>query len=155
GQLQADGTLRGVCAIAQQSIRALKPPGTAQVYLLSQQPLGFDPAQCPLVGAVPLRAPAGTTFQAAISRPLGAVVSRDLADRLGLRVGDHFTLLGAGATATTALEVTGIAQDTPDKTGEHVAYSLDTARRLAGTPDVITSASVTFDPAGPAVTRLQ
>jgi putative ABC transport system permease protein len=154
-QLQADGILTGVCPMAQQYIPALKPPGSGPAYLLSQQPLGIDPEHCPLVGAVTLRDPAGTTFQAAIRRPLGVVLSRDLADRLDLHVGDHFTLLGAAATTATTLTVTGIAQDTPDKTGEHVVYSLDTARRLAGTPDVVTSASVTYGSGSPAVARLQ
>src|SRR5207249_3119540 len=57
--LRADGTLASYTLVANPDIRWLKPSGTGQVYFLTGQVLGVDPANFPLVGTVHLREPSG------------------------------------------------------------------------------------------------
>ena len=153
--MQARGVLTGVCTMAAQDFRALQPPAGGGVYLLSQQPTGLDPAHCPLAGTAPVAAPAGMSLAAALAAPAGAVLTRDLAGHFGLQPGDRITMLGSGSAPRATLTVTAILADTPDHTGDHIFYSVDTARRLAGTPDVITQASVAFPAGSAAVAQLK
>jgi putative ABC transport system permease protein len=140
-QLRASGAISRYTLGAQQPQTMLKPPGSGQVYFLTAPPEGVDPATYPLVGAVTMREPAGADFGAAITPPLSAVVTRDLAERLDLKIGDHFTLLGSPDGAAAALTLAGVAQDVPDRGGDRVFFSLETARRLSGGTAVINHAA--------------
>jgi putative ABC transport system permease protein len=149
-RLRADGTISNYSPIARQDMYMLKPGNSNPVYLLTHPPRGVDPTTFPLVGSIPLRAPAGQTFAAAIAQPLHAVITRDLADGLGLKPGDHFTLIGSPDGSAPALTVAGVANEMPDAQGDAVLYSLDTARQLAHTTLVADAAAVTW-PGGDAV----
>ena len=82
------------------------------------------------------------------------MITRDVADRAGLAVGEDL-LLGAGSDGAPArLRVAGIAELTPDRQGDTVFYSLATARRLAGREDVAASAQVLWGPAPPSAGML-
>src|SRR5438552_15187174 len=85
-QLRSDGTLAAYSLILDSQDRWLKPSGTGQVYFLTGQTLGVDPATFPLVGAVHLRSPAGMRFGDAIKGPMDAIITSDLADKLDLKV---------------------------------------------------------------------
>ena len=147
-RLRAAGSLGNYTPIAPLFAAMLKPAGTGQVYFLTRGARGVDPATYPLVGSIPLRAPANTSFAAAIGQPLGAVITRDLADSLGFHVGDRFTLIGDADTLLPQLQVTGIAQDVPNRQGDGIYYSLDTARTLTGRSQVAGQVAVTWGPAG-------
>lgn len=152
-QLKADGTLTGYTLIAQQPVRMLKPSNTGQIYAGFQSPLGVDPATYPLVGSIPLR-DRSVTFADAIRRPMGAVLTHDMADSLGLKVGDHLTLIGDPGADAAPLEITGIAEDSPDRAGDRIYYSLDTAKKLSGRPQVVNLATATWNPGSPAAAKL-
>jgi putative ABC transport system permease protein len=149
-RLRAAGTISNYSLIARQDMFMLKPGNGNPVYLLTHPPRGVDPATFPLVGAIPLREPAGLTFAAAIAPPRQAVITRDLADGLGLKPGDHFALIGSPNGSAPDLTVAGVAEAMPDSQGDAVLYSLDTARELAHTALVADSATMTW-PGGGAV----
>src|SRR5579859_6647511 len=153
-QLRATGQVQTYTLVAEHYTPMLKPANGSGVHFLLSPTRAVDPATYPLIGTIPLRAPAGGTFAGAITRPLGAVLTHDLADELHLQVGDHFTLLGRPGTATVPLTVAGIAQDVPDRQGERVYYSLDTESQLTGGIPNANSASILWGPGGPAPTPL-
>src|SRR5207245_1412953 len=108
----------------------LKPEGASRVHLLYSA-LGVDPASFPLAGRLQLREP-GLTLAQALHDPGSAAITRDLAANLGLSLGSRFTLdIGSGAAPQT-LHVTAIIDIMPDRRGNAVLYSLDTARQLRG-----------------------
>lgn len=132
---------------------ALVKRGGGRTFVLGRS-LGVDPETFPLVGEVRLGKGSSGTFRSLIAAPGAAVISRDVADRLGLAVGDDL-LIGAGPDGAPAqLRVAGIAELTPDRQGDTVFYSLATARRLAGREDVATSAQVLWGPAPPSAGTL-
>ncbi|HEX4964533.1 MAG TPA: FtsX-like permease family protein [Thermoanaerobaculia bacterium] len=126
---------------------ALLQHGSGPSYVLGRA-LGVDPATFPLVGDVRLgNAAAG--FGRLIAEPGTAVITRDVADKMGLAAGDEFTLGGGPQGAPARLRVAGIAELTPDRQGDTVLYSLATARKLAGREDVAGSAQVLWGKAPP------
>ena len=122
--------------------------GTGRAHVLSRS-LGVDPGTFPLVGEVRVGTPAGAALGPLIAEPGTAVVTRDVADRMGLAPGDALTLGGSPEGAPARLRVTGIVELPPDRQGDSVFYSLATARRLAGREDVASSARVLWGPARP------
>lgn len=110
---------------------------------------GVDVGRFPLVGEVVL----ADERDLRSSLPLGhALISRDLADKRSLTVGETFTLAGPGQTPSR-FTVGGIVISTPDHRGGLVLYSLETARQLAGRDEVATHA-VLLAPSEAAITRL-
>ncbi len=131
----------------------LKRAGAGRAQVLGRS-LGVEPATFPLVGEARLGKPAGATLGSLIAGPGTAVITRDVADRMGLSPGDGLLLGGGPEGAPARLRVTGIVELTPDRQGDTVLYSLATARRLAGREDVVHSAQVLWGPAPPAVAAL-
>lgn len=126
---------------------ALLKRGGGRSYLLGRA-LGVDPATFPLVGEMRLAGASSTSFGRLIAEPGTAVITRDVADRVGLAANDSFTLGGPGA-GPSPLRVTGIVELTPDRQGDAVYYSLATARRLDRREDVAASARVLWGPSRP------
>src|SRR4029078_9505899 len=119
----------------------LKRSGDGRAHVLGRS-LGVDPETFPLLGKVRIGNAPAAAFGRLIAKPGTAVITRDLADRMGLAIGDDFTLGGGPEGAPARLRVAGIAELTPDPQGDTVFYSLATARRLAGREDVAKSAQV-------------
>jgi len=149
---RADGTLAAFDLQAETRFGMLKPEGASRVHLLNTA-LGVDPAAYPLVGTLRLHQP-NLSLAQALADPGSAAVTRDLAANLGLSVGSRFTLdLGSGA-APLPMHVTAIVDEMPDRSGNSVLYSLDTARELGGFSDVVNRAAVTWGAQGEATQKL-
>lgn len=71
-------------------------------------------------------------FAAAIAQPNHAVLTIDLAEQLGVTVGDVFMLSGGAGGAPAQLTVGGIAEQVPTRMGQSVFYSLETGHRMNG-----------------------
>ncbi len=133
---QQQNVLAAYTPLAKGSALYLRTASSGRVTFLSQA-LGIDPATYPLVGQLVIRDPAGAKAADLLRHPTDALLTRDIADSLGLRVGDTFTL--SGDAAPIQLTLAGIVGATPDERGRQVLYSLDTARLIDNRSDVITS----------------
>ena len=105
--------------------------------------LGVDFASYPLIGEIVMREPAGVSPADLLREPTDALLTRDIADPLGLRIGDTFILSG-GNTSPTRLTLAGIIGATPSQEGKAVYYSLETARLLENRADVVTKVPILF-----------
>lgn len=107
--------------------RLMKPSGSGRVSIVGEA-LGIDPQRYPLYGTLSLRHPAGATVAGQLERTGSAIITQDLADQDGLRLGDAIALVGDPKAPPLRLEVTGIADETPARTGRAVFFSLETVR---------------------------
>ena len=140
-RLQASGAIRRYTLLADSLAVYIKPANSGHVHQLIGPRLAVDPTTYPLVGRFVFSDPTMTLTQA-LAAPGDAVITRDLAQGLGLAVGDHFSLSGAPGSAPSELRVAAIANDTPRHLGDGLFYSLATARRMSGQTDVATQAQV-------------
>ena len=138
---QEQGLIAAYTPLAEGSAMYLRTPTSGRVTLLSRA-LGIDPASYPLTGDLVLRDPAGVPAADVLRQPTDALITRDVADPLGLQVGDSF-MLGGDATPVQ-LTVAGIVEATPDQHGGQVMYTLATARLIEKRDDVITAVSATL-----------
>jgi len=149
---RADGTLAAVDLEATARTGLLKPADSSRVHPLNAA-LGVDPNMYPVAGQLKLRQ-SNLTLAQALADPGAAAVTRDLAANLGLSVGSRFTLdLGSGA-APLLMHVSAIVDGMPDRSGNTVLYSLDTARQLTGFADVVNRAAVTWGAQGEVTQKL-
>ncbi len=146
-RLKAAGQIAVYTLTAENPASFLKPANSGHAHALIGQRMGVDPATYPLVGRFVFSTPT-TTLAQALATPGDALITRDLAQNIGLAVGDHFSLSGAPGTAPTDLRVAAIATDTPRHIGDSVYYSLATARRVSGQPDVATEVQLLLGPQG-------
>lgn len=153
--LKKDGTLSAYSLVASGDERLLKPAGGGRVYFLTNSPLGVDPANFPLAGAVVMREPAGARLAGVIAKSFDSAVSRDLADRLGLKIGSSYTLADDPSSAPTTLRVGGIIEAVPNGRGDTIYYSLETARQIAGNPLAANTVLATWGSGGPSPARLE
>jgi len=142
-QLRASGILERYTLVAETFEVFLRTPGNGHAYIV-QRARGIDPRTYPLVGTLHLQGSSAPSLADALASPHGAILTRDVADALGLKEGDTFTFSDSNAPFT--LYVTAIADQTPEGQGNAVYYSLDTARLIAGRDDVATNASAFFGP---------
>ena len=145
--MRAQGKLAAFTLTTHDGGALLKRGGAGRSYLLGRA-LGVDPVTFPLVGEMRLAGASPASFGGLIAEPRTAVITRDVADRVGLAAGDDFTLGGPGV-GPSRLRVTGIAELTPDRQGDAVYYSLATARALAGREDVAATARVLWGASRP------
>lgn len=136
---QQEGLISRSTPLAQGTADYLRTPNSGRVTFL-RAAYGFDPATYPLIGGFTLREPADAPPADVLRDPNTTLITRDLADSLGLHLGDTITLSG-GDTAPASLTITGIIDATPNQQGKSIFYSLETARLIENRPDVITSVS--------------
>lgn len=103
---------------------------------------GIDPQTYSLTGDLVLREPAGARAVDVLKNLKDTLVTRDLADKLSLHVGD--SILVSGDSAPIDLIVVGIVGATPTQQGDTVFYSLETARLVENRDDVINTISVNW-----------
>ena len=115
-----------------QATLLLKPNETGHAYLLGSKAFGIDPAVYPLVGTFTLRSTNQSLAQVLTSAD-SAMLTRDVADQLNLKVGDSFTISSL-SSVTTRFTVTAIADRTPDNTGNAVYFTHAGAARLGFSP---------------------
>jgi putative ABC transport system permease protein len=139
-QLQAEGKLGQIAYTAKGDANLLKPANTGHTYIMLNSPTGIDPAIFPLAGKFEL---ADTTepLTKLLAEPGSALITRDLAEQLNLKVGDGFSLSGSPGSPPYNLKIAAIANDTPRHLGDSVFYNLETARQIAGQNEVITEIS--------------
>jgi putative ABC transport system permease protein len=137
---QKDDLIRSFTPISRGSAQYFRTTKSGRVAFVMNA-VGFDPESYPLVGSLVLREPAQTTPAAVLVHPTDVLITRDLADSLGLHIGDPL-VIGGGDAATTQLMIAGIVASTPNQFGKAIFYSLETARLLENREDVVTSVSI-------------
>jgi putative ABC transport system permease protein len=136
-----DGLIAGYTPVSDGSAAYMRTADSGRAIFLSNA-LGIDPAGYPLTGKLILREPSGATAGDVLRSIGDAIITRDIADQHGLRLGD--TILLSGDSAPAELRITGIASATPTQQGDMVFYGLDTARLIEGRNDVINSISINW-----------
>ena len=144
-QMQSDGTLDAYTPLAAGLWHAMKLDGSGRVHLVMNV-TGVDPATYPLEGSLTLREPADATLADVLATPGSAAVTRDLADQDGLAIGDWMTLSDESGSNPARLQVTAILQSVPDRMGDRILYSLETAKMVTGREAPVTSASLRLPP---------
>lgn len=139
-QWRQDGLIADYTPISRGSGWLLRTPDSGRVTFLMAA-YGIDPATYPLIGTLTLREPANATPADVLNEPTDALLTRDIADPMGLQVGDTFLLSGGEATPTE-LTLAGIIGSTPSQAGKAVYYSLETARLLENQTDVVNAVPV-------------
>jgi putative ABC transport system permease protein len=135
---QEQGLITDYTLLSNGSTDYLRTPSNGRVMLL-RNAFGIDVTTYPLTGRLTLREPAGTSVADVLQNPTNVLVTRDLADRRGLRLGDSVLL--SGNSVPIQLSVAGIVDATPTQQGDSVFYSLETARLIENREDVINSIS--------------
>ncbi|MBA3868900.1 MAG: FtsX-like permease family protein [Anaerolineae bacterium] len=135
------GLIADYSAVSTGSAQYMRTSTNGRVNFLAYA-LGIDPASYPLTGDLVLREPAGANAAEVLKNPKDTLITRDLADKLSLHVGDSILL--SGDSAPIQLTVTGIVGATPAQQGDAVFYSLETARLVENRDDVINTISVNW-----------
>ena len=141
-QLQAQGLLDRSSPVADTGLQMMSV-ANGDMYLLDSA-IGLDPSRYPLVGKVTLSEPNGAALADLLRGAEDAVVTRDLADKLNLHIGDRFTLSARTGSIPMQFSVRGIVSATPDHRGDTVYFNLPAARRISTWPEVVTQVSVTW-----------
>jgi putative ABC transport system permease protein len=101
--------------------------------------MGVEPLKYPLAGSLAIGEPGSVGLPTLLQRIGDVVVTRDIAERYNLKVGDPIVLADLRVGVPVAGTLRGIAYDTPNHQGEKIYYSIETARKLAnGLPVVNT-----------------
>ncbi len=140
-QLRAEGKIREYSLTATRLWQIIKPDDTGHAYFVVRTQ-GVDPDHYPMVGQVTLREPKDMTLAEALAHPGTAAITRDLSRKLGLDMGDSFTLTDEVGGVPTRLYVAAVIQSTPDLLGDKVVYSLQTASQITRRPDAATGATL-------------
>ncbi len=149
--LQAKGLLDHYSPMADTGLQMMST-ANGDMYLLDNA-IGLDPQRYPLVGEVSLSVPRGAALVDLLRNADDAVITRDLADKLGLHVGDRFSLSARTGSMPTQFTIRGIVSATPDHRGDTAYFNLQAARRLSTWPDVVTQVSVTWSNSGSVQTQ--
>jgi putative ABC transport system permease protein len=138
---QEQGLIADYSLLSNGSAAYLRTPSNGRVTFL-RDAFGIDVTTYPLTGRLILREPAGASAADILQHPTDALVTHDLAERRGLRLGDSVLL--SGDSAPIQLMVAGIVDATPTQQGDSVFYSLETARLIENREDVINRISINW-----------
>jgi len=137
--LASDPDVEAVDAVGSVNARFIQTLESSRVFLFNTI-LAVDPEVFPLVGSVELRD--GGDLASALAAPNAVVVTSDLANTLGMSVGDPFRLSGTAGASPSTLTLQGIAEAMPNATGSTILMSRETARTLNGGAEMISHARV-------------
>ena len=141
-RLKAAGSITGYTSFAHNNrLTMVKRVDNGRVFFLSRA-YGIDRHSYPLAGDVILREPDGARVRDLLAEPGSVIVTRDVASRMDLTVGDQLQLGGPDGSKPTILRVAGIASLLANRRGDAVIYDLATARQIAGRDDVIDAISI-------------
>lgn len=104
--------------------------------------VGVDSAKYPLLGKMTMADPSQGEFAELLAQPDTVLVTRDVATRNNLRVGDMLTISDLSSGIPVTAQLRGIVADTPNHQGGKVYYSLETAEKLAGSVPSLNTALV-------------
>lgn len=147
--LASDPDIDAVDARRLVNARFIQTLESSRVHLFNRI-LGVDPDVYPLVGSVELT---DGDLARALATPGSAVLTYDLARRVGVTTGDRFRLAGSAGDTPSVLTLRGIARTMPDASGGTILVNHETARELNGGADVITKARVLTDAPDTVMTR--
>ena len=140
--LKAQGAIQNYSLMAYSSSLVFHLAGSSELHFPSAG-MGVDASVYPLAGHLRVGEPAGAGLPALLQGVGDVVVTRDLADKYGLALGDQLVLsdLSYGPAVTSTLR--GILDDTPNHQGGKVYYTVGTAEKLAASSDVLNTALLT------------
>ncbi len=140
--LRESGQVTAFMPLAHDNSVTLRTRDSGELHFIDMG-IGIDPQLYPLVGDFVMQEPGGIEAAELLKQSGDVVVTRDLAQELGLSVGDsiHVGSLNRGR-AIEAL-VRGIVGQTPDGYGSRVYYNLETAQQLEGNETHIDSIVLT------------
>jgi len=144
-QFVAEGTLEAYSPLSDGLWYFLKRANSGQVQFVMRIS-GVDPTRYPLEGELVLREPAGLTLQDVLVMPGDVAITRDLAAKHDLGIGDTFQLADENGSIPAELRVGAIIQTSPDRMGDRILYNLDTPRLVTGRANPITSVSLDLAP---------
>ncbi|HEX6694022.1 MAG TPA: FtsX-like permease family protein [Longimicrobiales bacterium] len=150
--LERAGVIRAAARLAPSQGNLVRREGAARVYFVMRA-FGVDPRTWPLAGHIVLADPSPAAVDI-LSRAGAVIVTRDLARKLGVSIGDAVLLAGEPGAPPARLVVGGVADRLPDRRGDTMLYGLETAALIGGRSDVVRSALVTLrDPADSVLIR--
>ena len=136
-EIQAGGHIAQYALVAHSPALVVKTPESGRVTFL-QGGAGFDPQAYPLVGEITLGQPANAVPTDVLKNPGDVIITADLAGERDLSLGDTILVANRIGGTPVALQVSGIAIDTPDHKGQQIFYGLETAATIAGHPQPVT-----------------
>ena len=139
--LQQAGKIERFTPLADNYTLAIRTPASGEVHFLRGQ--GIDPESYPLLGTLVMREPDNVGITTLLQNDGDLLITRDLADKIGLKVGDPVLLSDLTFGTPVKSIVRGILSDTPDHLGDRVFYTLATESDLTGKTMPITSIFVT------------
>ncbi|MEM9953684.1 MAG: FtsX-like permease family protein [Chloroflexota bacterium] len=96
-----------------------------------QSSIGIDANTYPVAGELVISRPLQSTPADLLQEIGDAIITRDLATRHSLTIGDTVRIAqNDGTSATIPLTIQGIVSDTPSHTGSRIYYNLDTSSLL-------------------------
>lgn len=129
------GKIEHYSPISYTSTQLIRINGSARAYFINDV-YGIDPARYPLVGRLELQ---GEKSLAELLQQTGdAVITRDLAEKLKIEIGDQLVMGGRNSSTPIILTVRGIAQATPNGVGQTIFFNLATAQALWDREEIIT-----------------
>jgi putative ABC transport system permease protein len=149
-QWQVEGVLSDYAPLSFTTASFLRTSDNGRVSFVSGV-LGID-ARYPLLGNLRLREPAQASIAELLADPNAALITRELADERGLRLGD--TIVLNGKQAPTSFSIRGILKETPDHRGDGVYVGLDGAARLMG-PNPVNSVVVLWPDQSSALQQIE
>lgn len=138
---QEQGLIADYSLFSNGSAAYIRTPSDGRVTFI-RGAFGIDVNTYPLTSRLSLREPTGASAADVLQNPTDVIITRDLADRRGLHLGDSVLL--SGASAPIQLKVVGIIESTPNQQGDSVFYSLETASLIENREDVINSISINW-----------
>lgn len=139
--LQQAGKIERFTPIADNYTLALRTPASGEMHFTKG--MGIDPAGYPLIGELTLREPNNVGITTLLQNDGDLLITRDLADTIGLKVGDTILLSDLAVGTPIEAVVRGIIFDTPNHLGDRVFYTLATESALTGKAMPITSLFLT------------
>lgn len=144
--LQADGLISAYSPVSDTYTTLMRTAddGTARFV---EGAIGIDPAVYPLVGEMVLRAPPQVSFADVLAETGTVAITRDLADRYGLALGDVLRLAHFdGRSFDRALVISAVIEQTPHYQGSRLYYSLETAEAALGADAFSHAVMISPDP---------
>lgn len=135
-----EGLISDYTLLSNGSVTFLTTATSGRVTFLANA-LGISPATYPLVGELVLREPSATAADV-LKSPADVLITRDIAEKRGLRIGDSILL--SGENMPLRLTVAGIIKATPTQQGDSVFYSLETARLIENREDIINTIAINW-----------
>ncbi|QPC83716.1 FtsX-like permease family protein [Phototrophicus methaneseepsis] len=131
GPMQAEGLITSYSPVSEFYEFMMRTADSSRIRYISRL-FGVDPTTYPIAGDITIKEPANSTLSDLISELGTTVVTRDIADEYGLKVGDTMRLTSYDGEMSLAmpLTITGIVNDNPSHMGRHVYYSLETTEAL-------------------------